>query len=110
MATRTSSPPASRSTGSRKPSGSSGRARSGAGKGSTRKPAAKSAAKGRAPAKGLWSEDGDNHNKVVRDDIAVYEVMADALDRPWWADYRATLAQRFEQQELVIRAHPVEVL
>ncbi|GAA1925753.1 DNA translocase FtsK [Nocardioides marmoribigeumensis] len=53
MATRTSSPPASRSSGSRKPSGSGGRTRSGAkssAKGTTRKPAPRSSAK--APAKG----------------------------------------------------------
>ncbi len=46
MATRTSSPPASRSSGSRKPSGSGGRARSGA------KPAAKSSGRSSAKSSG----------------------------------------------------------
>jgi hypothetical protein len=61
----------------------------------------------RAPAKGLWTED---HKAVVRDDIVVYEVMADSLDRAWWATYRKTLAGRFGQQELVIRAHSIQLL
>lgn len=54
----------------------------------------------RAPAKGLWAEGGE----VQRDDIVVYEVMADALDPAWWARYRATLEQRFAQDELMIRS------
>jgi hypothetical protein len=54
----------------------------------------------RAPAKGLWSE-GDH---VDKDDIVVYEVIVDTLDRPWWSQYRATLEQRFGQDELMIRA------
>jgi len=60
----------------------------------------------RAPARGLW-EDGAG---VERDDIVVYEVMADDLDRPWWSAYRARLAQRFRQQDLVVRAHAIEKL
>jgi hypothetical protein len=60
----------------------------------------------RAPAKGLWSDGG----QVERDDIVVYEVMADALDRRWWADYRATLERRFAQQELTVRALAMEKL
>jgi hypothetical protein len=61
----------------------------------------------RAPAKGLWQEDGGD---TVRDDIVVYEVMVDALDEPWWQRYRADLEQRFAQQSLVVRASPVIVL
>lgn len=54
----------------------------------------------RAPATGLWAEGGE----VDRDDIVVYEVMVDALDRDWWATYRKALEQRFAQDELMIRA------
>jgi hypothetical protein len=54
----------------------------------------------RAPAKGLWREGAD----LDRDDIVVYEVMAPELDRAWWSRYRATLEQRFAQDELMIRA------
>jgi hypothetical protein len=61
----------------------------------------------RAPAKGLWKDGGD---EVTHDDIVVYEVMADDLDRPWWAHYRAELGQRFRQDEVLVRAHAVERL
>jgi hypothetical protein len=61
----------------------------------------------RAPAEGLWeSDDGD----VDRDSIVIFEVMADALDRGWWAAYRADLERLFEQDELVIRASSVDRL
>jgi hypothetical protein len=42
----------------------------------------------RAPAKGLWKED---RQSIEQDDIVVYEVMADALDRRWWVAYRKEL-------------------
>lgn len=61
----------------------------------------------RAPANGLWQE---NDNRAVRDDLVIYEVMASELDRAWWANYRASLEARFRQEQLLIRAHPVEVL
>lgn len=62
----------------------------------------------RAPAEGLWREDDDGAAK--RDDIVVYEVMTEELDRDWWARFRGALARRFEQEELVVRAHEVERL
>jgi hypothetical protein len=61
----------------------------------------------RAPAQGLW-DDGDAATK--RDDIIVYEVMAEVLDRAWWARYRRMLEERFRQDELVIRAQEFERL
>ena len=55
----------------------------------------------RAPARGLWKTDeGD----VAKDDVAVFEVMADALDRTWWSGYRQALERRFRQDVVVIRA------
>ena len=60
----------------------------------------------RAPAEGLW----DHGDDVERDDIVVYEVMADGLDRAWWTDYRAALERQFDQEELVIRAQSIERL
>jgi hypothetical protein len=59
-----------------------------------------------APATGLW-EEGE---RVVRDDVVVYEVMADTLDRGWWSQYRQTLEQRFAQQEVMIRSMAAERL
>ena len=61
----------------------------------------------RAPAEGLWGTDTE---RAAQDDLVVYEVMADALDRAWWASFREALERRFAQDELVVRAHEVERL
>lgn len=61
----------------------------------------------RAPAEGLWEGEGTRRE---HDEIIVYEVMADSLDREWWRRFRERLEVRFEQEELVIRAHAVERL
>ena len=61
----------------------------------------------RAPAHGVWSEEP---GRVEHDEIVVYEVMVETLDRSWWAGYRAGLEQRFAQEELVIRSQQVERL
>ena len=61
----------------------------------------------RAPAQGVWAEDGEAPR---RDDIVVYEVMAEALDRSWWRSFRKLLERRFEQEELVVRSQEVEKL
>ncbi len=61
----------------------------------------------RAPANGLWREDD---SRAVRDDLVIYEVMISELDRIWWTNYRTSLEARFRQEQLLIRAHPVEVL
>ena len=55
----------------------------------------------RSPAEGLW-ERGDD--RVEHDQIVIFEVMADELERGWWADFRGRLEQLFEQEEVVIRA------
>jgi hypothetical protein len=61
----------------------------------------------RSPAVGLW-EDDDGH--CVRDDVILFEVMVDALERDWWRDYRRTLEARFSQEEILLRASPVETI
>jgi hypothetical protein len=62
----------------------------------------------RSPAVGLWRTDDDAAPQ--RDDIIVYEVLVDDLDRAWWAAYRQELERRFAQDELMIRAHSVDRL
>ena len=62
----------------------------------------------RAPAEGLWKD--DDRGRSSRDDIMVYEVMVEVLDRSWWSRFRAELERRFAQQELVVRAQPIERL
>ena len=61
----------------------------------------------RSPAQGLWQE---SESQPKRDDIIVYEVMTETLDREWWRAYRRTLEKRFAQDELVIRSQIVERL
>ena len=61
----------------------------------------------RAPAEGVWKDDAGG---VSRDSVVAFEVLADTLDRDWWAAYRAALAARFRQDELMITAAAVERL
>jgi hypothetical protein len=61
----------------------------------------------RAPAEGRWKGGDDG---VAQDDIVVFEVMVDVLERDWWRLYRQSLERAFEQDEIVIRVHEVEVL
>jgi hypothetical protein len=62
----------------------------------------------RAPASGLWQDDDTGRTK--RDDIVVYEVMVDEIDRAWWEQYREVLKTTFRQKELVVRAQSIELL
>jgi hypothetical protein len=59
----------------------------------------------RAPADGFWRDEDD---RTVHDDIVVVEVMAAIWDPDWWRSYRARLERRFGEQEIVIRAVPIE--
>lgn len=61
----------------------------------------------RNPAEGLW--DGEAGERS-RDDIVVFEVMAEALEREWWRGFREALERRFRQEEIVVRARRVERL
>jgi len=61
----------------------------------------------RAPATGLWKE---NEAKTVKDDITIYEVVAEVIDRDWWREYKEKLKQKFEQDEVMIRAWETEML
>lgn len=61
----------------------------------------------RSPAKGVWKE---CNGKVNHDEVVMFEVMADRLDRRWWVGYRKELEQRFRQEELIIRSMGMERL
>ena len=61
----------------------------------------------RNPAEGLWDA---GEGERARDDIVIFEVMADWLDRGWWRTYRAELESRFRQDVIVVRAREVELL
>jgi hypothetical protein len=55
----------------------------------------------RSPAVGIWKDDAEVPR---RDEIVVFEVMTDAIDREWWSAYRAELERTLLQEEIVIRA------
>jgi hypothetical protein len=59
----------------------------------------------RAPARGIWKE---SDGTLIRDEIIIYEVMVDDLDRSWWSGFCERMRERFAQDELVIRALPME--
>ena len=61
----------------------------------------------RSPAKGLWTAP-DGHTE--QDDVVMVEVVTDTFDRAWWRTYAATLAKRFGQDSMHVRAVPVEML
>lgn len=61
----------------------------------------------RSPGQGFWRE---SEGAVNRDDVVIFEVMAEELDRHWWAEYREELEERFRQIELVVRASAIERL
>jgi len=59
----------------------------------------------RSPATGLWKR---TEAEVERDQVIMIEVVVEALDREWWAQYRGQLEQRFGQEEVHARALPIE--
>ena len=61
----------------------------------------------RSPARGVWKETRDS---TVHDDIVIYEVMTDELDRDWWKSYREQLTLNFRQALLIVRVSEVQLL
>ena len=61
----------------------------------------------RSPAKGLWTGP-DGHTE--QDDVVMVEVVTNTFDRAWWDPYIATLAKRFRQETIHVRAVPIEML
>jgi hypothetical protein len=60
----------------------------------------------RAPASGLWDDDG----KRVSDEIVIFEVMVDRLEREFWRLYRLELQEMFKQDVIVVRSQKLDVL
>jgi len=55
----------------------------------------------RAPARGVWTDDA---GETTRDDIVIFEVMTESLDREWWTGFRKDLETRFRQENVIVRA------
>ncbi|MEA2881286.1 MAG: hypothetical protein QOH32_505 [Bradyrhizobium sp.] len=60
----------------------------------------------RAPAEGTDTEGG----RARHDELVVFEVMTEQLDRAWWSAYRKQLEHTFRQQRILIRRSAVTVL
>lgn len=54
----------------------------------------------RTPTEGIWAK----QRRRVKDDLIIYEVMADTLQRRWWRALRSELEERFKQDKVLIRA------
>ena len=61
-----------------------------------------------APASGVWKD--EDAGETTHDELVLFEVMTDALDRAWWKGYRAELERRFRQEAIVVRALGAESL
>lgn len=55
----------------------------------------------RAPARGVWKDDA---GATTRDDIVIFEVMSEELERDWWTAFRKELERRFRQDSVIVRA------
>ena len=58
----------------------------------------------RAPATGLWEED----EEINRDEVVMFEIIAESFARDWWRAYRTQLQDVFKQKEVLIWATSVE--
>ena len=48
------------------------------------------------------------NNLRAEDDIIVYGVMVEAVNRLWWQRYKCDLEERFHQEEFLIPSHRYE--
>jgi hypothetical protein len=61
----------------------------------------------RSPAVGLWKESAEETN---RDEVVMFEVLAEQLDRDWWSLYRKQLQNKFRQDEVLVWASSITKL
>jgi hypothetical protein len=61
----------------------------------------------RSPAHGVWKK---GSGRESHDEIVIFEVMAEQIDRRWWTKYRKDLESRFQQEKLVVRVSKVDLL
>jgi hypothetical protein len=55
----------------------------------------------------VWKQNGESDR---RDDLIIYEVMAESIDAEWWERYRETLEKLFKQEQILVRSHPLRLL
>jgi hypothetical protein len=61
----------------------------------------------RSPAKGWWTAPNGH---TEQDDVVMVEVVTNTFERMWWRAYAATLAARFRQDRIHVRAVIIETL
>lgn len=61
-----------------------------------------------APATGYWKEDPEK--PVSQDEVINYEIICERLSKSYWAKLRKKLEISFNQEKILIRAHPVKIL
>jgi hypothetical protein len=61
----------------------------------------------RSPAAGAWTNDA---GAVCHDDVVLFEVIVDAVDRDWWSSCRGKLERQFSQDTILIHATAIELL
>ncbi|WP_131781688.1 hypothetical protein [Legionella gresilensis] len=61
----------------------------------------------RAPMQGFWQKEDD---KIVVDELIIFEIMDDHFSFDWWHNYRISLEKRFQQEQLIIRTHPLTLI
>lgn len=49
-------------------------------------------------------------DKTVRDEIIVFEVLTETLEKAWWTSYRRRLETDFQQAKIIVRASAVTLL
>ena len=59
----------------------------------------------RSPGQGVWTAPDGHHE---RDDVVMIEVVTKTFNREWWLAYARTLADRFRQDTIHVRALPVD--
>jgi hypothetical protein len=47
---------------------------------------------------------------AVQDDIVIYELMTDELDRQWWKECLGELTLAFHQALIIVRVSEIELL
>ena len=60
-----------------------------------------------APAQGIWTAPSGQREI---DEIVMVEILVERFDRSWWRSYVDTLARRFQQDTIHVRALQVELL
>jgi hypothetical protein len=61
----------------------------------------------RAPAEGAWKPNAEG---VIRDEVAIFEVMVEDVDTQWWHTYRRSLEGELNQRQILARLYQVTVL